>query len=66
VRRTGTGEKTGGEQVETVTTNDEENTRQAKREKKLRKKKEKITQHGKNLSKIYVNAIKKRTGKKGK
>lgn len=41
-------------------TTDEENTRQEKREKKLRKKKEKIPQHGKNLGKIYVNALKKR------
>ena len=45
-------------------TNDEENTRQVKREKKQRKKKEKIPQHGKSLGKIYVDAIKKRTKKK--
>ena len=46
-------------------TTDEENTRQAKREEKLRKKKEKIPQHGKSLGKVYVDAIKKRTKKKG-
>jgi len=41
-------------------TTDEENTRQQKREKKLRKKKEKIPQHGKSLGKIYIDAIRKR------
>jgi hypothetical protein len=47
-----------------VTTSDEENTRQEKREKKLRKKKDRIKQHGKNLGKIYADAVKKRTEKK--
>lgn len=36
--------------------------RQEKREKKLRKKKERIKQHGKGLGKIYKDAIEKRKG----
>jgi len=32
-------------------------TRQEHREKKLQKKREKMPQHGKNLAKIYMNAI---------
>ena len=35
-------------------------TRQERREKKLRKKREKIPQHGKNLAKVYMDAIIKR------
>ena len=38
----------------------DEETRQERREKKLRKKREQIPQHGKNLAKIYGNAILKR------
>jgi hypothetical protein len=38
----------------------EEKTRQAAREEKLRKKKAKIKQHGKGLIKIYKDAINKR------
>ena len=35
-------------------------TRQQRREKKLQKKRERIAKHGKNLAKIYMNAILKR------
>ena len=35
-------------------------TRQERREKKLKKKREKMPQHGRNLAKIYVDAILKR------
>jgi hypothetical protein len=35
-------------------------TRQDKREEKLRKKKQKIKQHGKGLGKIYKDAVEKR------
>ena len=37
-----------------------EDTRQERREKKLRKKQERIPKHGKNLAKIYMDAILKR------
>ena len=32
-------------------------TRQERREKKQQKKREKIRQHGKNLAKVYMNAV---------
>ncbi|HEX73969.1 MAG TPA: hypothetical protein G4N93_02315 [Dehalococcoidia bacterium] len=35
-------------------------TRQERREKKLRKKRERLPKHGKNLAKIYIDAILKR------
>jgi hypothetical protein len=35
-------------------------TRQERREKKLRKKRERVRQHGKNLAKVYRDAIMKR------
>jgi hypothetical protein len=35
-------------------------TKQERREKKLRKKRERVRQHGKNLAKIYRDAIMKR------
>ena len=35
-------------------------TRQERREKKLRKKRERIPKHGRNLAKIYMDAILKR------
>jgi hypothetical protein len=35
-------------------------TRQERREKKLRKKQERITKHGKNLAQIYRDAVEKR------
>jgi len=40
-------------------------TRQERREKKLRKKRERMPKHGKNLAKIYIDAILKRL-KRGK
>ena len=41
--------------------NEEEiKTRQERREKKLKKKRERIPKHGKNLARIYVDAILKR------
>lgn len=41
----------------------EAETRQERREKKLRKKRERIAKHGKNLAKVYMDAILKRLGK---
>jgi hypothetical protein len=41
---------------------DNEITRQAAREEKLRKKKNKIKQHGKGLIKVYKDAVEKRKG----
>jgi len=35
-------------------------TRQERREKKLKKKREKMSKHGRNLAKIYIDAILKR------
>ncbi len=35
-------------------------TRQERREKKLRKKRERIPKHGKNLARIYIDAVLKR------
>jgi len=47
--------------------NDEEiETRQERREKKLKKKQEQMPQHGKSLARIYVDAILKRLRGKGK
>lgn len=44
----------------------ESETRQERRERKLRKRREQIRQHGKNLARIYHDAIVKRMrGKKG-
>jgi hypothetical protein len=37
-----------------------EETRQERREKKLRKKRERMPKHGKNLARIYIDAILKR------
>jgi hypothetical protein len=37
-----------------------EDSRQERREKKLRKKRERIPKHGKNLARIYMDAILKR------
>jgi hypothetical protein len=45
--------------------NNTEETRQGAREEKLRKKRQKMKQHGKGLGKIYEDAIKKREGEKG-
>jgi hypothetical protein len=41
---------------------DTEDTRQAAREEKLRKKRQKIKQHGKGLGKVYREAVEKRKG----
>ena len=38
----------------------QEETRQERREKRLKKKKEHMTKHGKNLAKVYMDAILKR------
>ena len=35
-------------------------TRQERREKKLKKKRERVPKHGKNLAKVYVEAVLKR------
>ena len=43
-----------------------EETRQERREKKLKKGREKIPQHGKGLAKIYMDAILKRLRGRGK
>ena len=43
--------------------NDSELTRQELRAEKLRKKRQKIKQHGKGLAKIYKDAVEKRTQK---
>ncbi len=41
-------------------------TRQERREKKLQKKRERIAQHGKNLARIYIDAVMKRLKGRGK
>ncbi len=41
-------------------------TRQERREKKLKKKQERIPQHGKNLARVYMEAILKRLKGRGK
>ena len=46
--------------------NDEQETRQERREKKLKKKQEQMPQHGKSLARIYMDAILKRLRGKGK
>jgi hypothetical protein len=40
--------------------NNEAETRQERREKKLKKKRERMPKHGKNLARIYMDAIMKR------
>jgi len=40
--------------------NEELETRQERREKRLKKKKERIPKHGKNLARVYMDAILKR------
>jgi hypothetical protein len=45
----------------------EEETRQERREKRLRKKRERIPKHGKSLARVYRDAVLKRLrGKSGK
>jgi len=46
--------------------NEEVETKQERREKKLKKKQEKLPQHGRSLAKIYKDAIMKRLRGKGK
>jgi hypothetical protein len=41
-------------------------TRQERREKKLRRKKERMPKHGKGLAKVYLDAVMKRLRGKGK
>jgi len=41
-------------------------TKQERREKKLKRKRERMAKHGKNLAKIYMDAILKRLRGKGK
>ena len=41
-------------------TDDEAKTRQERREKKLKKKRERMSKHGKNIARVYVDAIMKR------
>jgi hypothetical protein len=41
-------------------TEEEPKTRQEKREKKQRKKRERMSKHGKNLARVYMDAILKR------
>jgi len=48
-----------------MTTNDDE-TRQERREKKLKKKREKMPKHGRNIAKVYMEAILKRLRGRGK
>jgi len=48
-------------------TNNEVETKQERREKKLQKKRERMAKHGKSLARIYMDAIMKRLrGEKGK
>jgi len=42
---------------------DEVETKQERREKKLKKKRERIAKHGKNLARVYMDAIMKRLGR---
>lgn len=44
-------------------TNESAETRQERREKKLKKKRERIPQHGKSLAKVYKNVVEKRAKK---
>jgi hypothetical protein len=41
----------------------EAETRQERREKKLKKKQERMAKHGKNLARVYMDAIMKRLGR---
>lgn len=45
-------------------TNDEEETRQERREKKLQRKRERMAKHGKNIARVYMDAIMKRLSMK--
>jgi hypothetical protein len=41
-------------------TEERQRTRQERREARLRKKRERMPQHGRNLAKVYVDAVRKR------
>jgi len=41
-------------------TNDEAETKQERREKKLQRKRERMAKHGKNIARVYMDAIMKR------
>jgi len=41
-------------------TNDEVETKQERREKKLQRKRERMAKHGKNIARVYMDAIMKR------
>jgi hypothetical protein len=43
--------------------NEPSETRQERREKKLKKKRERMSKHGKNLAKVYMDAVMKRLGR---
>lgn len=42
---------------------DELETKQERRERKLKKKRERMSKHGKNLARVYMDAILKRLGR---
>ena len=46
--------------------NEETETRQERREKKLKKKRERVSKHGKNLARVYVEAVLKRLRRRGR
>jgi hypothetical protein len=46
-------------------TDNEIETKQERREKKLQKKRERMAKHGKNIAKVYMDAIMKRLSMKG-
>jgi len=45
---------------------DEVETKQERREKKLKKKRERVPKHGKNLARVYMDAILKRLKRKNR
>jgi hypothetical protein len=47
-------------------TDNEIETKQERREKKLQRKRERMAKHGKNIAKVYMDAIMKRLRRKGK
>jgi len=46
--------------------NEEVETKQERREEKLKKKRERIPQHGRSLARIYMHAVLKRLRRRGK
>jgi len=57
IRRHGSGDATESNGTGNL---EEEDTRQERREKKLKKKRERLPQHGRNLAQVYKDAILKR------